>query len=72
METRKLGNPCFTGENFRRNLALADRVRDLAEAKGCTPVQLASGGSSARTGMSFRSPARAAWPDWRRMWPRSA
>jgi aryl-alcohol dehydrogenase-like predicted oxidoreductase len=34
-------NPRFTGENFRRNLALADRVRDLAGEKGCTPAQLA-------------------------------
>lgn len=34
-------NPRFTGENFRRNLALADRVRDLAAQKGCTPAQLA-------------------------------
>ena len=34
-------NPRFTGENFRRNLALADRVRELAEQKGCTPAQLA-------------------------------
>jgi aryl-alcohol dehydrogenase-like predicted oxidoreductase len=34
-------NPRFTGENFRRNLALADRVRELAGEKGCTPAQLA-------------------------------
>jgi len=34
-------NPRFTGENFRRNLALADRVRELAGQKGCTPAQLA-------------------------------
>ena len=34
-------NPRFTGENFRRNLDLADRVRDLAGEKGCTPAQLA-------------------------------
>jgi aryl-alcohol dehydrogenase-like predicted oxidoreductase len=34
-------NPRFTGENFRRNLALADRVRELAGRKGCTPAQLA-------------------------------
>jgi aryl-alcohol dehydrogenase-like predicted oxidoreductase len=34
-------NPRFTGENFRRNLALADRVRELAAEKGCTPAQLA-------------------------------
>jgi aryl-alcohol dehydrogenase-like predicted oxidoreductase len=34
-------NPRFSGENFRRNLALADRVRELAGEKGCTPAQLA-------------------------------
>jgi aryl-alcohol dehydrogenase-like predicted oxidoreductase len=34
-------NPRFTGENVRRNLALADRVRELAGQKGCTPAQLA-------------------------------
>ncbi|HEY8553281.1 MAG TPA: aldo/keto reductase [Burkholderiales bacterium] len=34
-------NPRFQGENFRRNLALVDAVRELAESKGCTPAQLA-------------------------------
>jgi aryl-alcohol dehydrogenase-like predicted oxidoreductase len=34
-------NPRFQGENFRTNLALADRVRELAREKGCTPAQLA-------------------------------
>ncbi len=34
-------NPRFQGENFRRNLALADHVKELAERKGCTPAQLA-------------------------------
>jgi aryl-alcohol dehydrogenase-like predicted oxidoreductase len=34
-------NPRFQGDNFRKNLALADRVRELAKAKGCTPAQLA-------------------------------
>jgi len=34
-------NPRFEGENFARNLALVDKVRELAEAKGCTPGQLA-------------------------------
>jgi len=33
--------PRFSGENFGRNLALVDRVRELALAKGCTPGQLA-------------------------------
>ncbi len=35
------GNPRFTGENFERNLQLVDRVRSLAQEKGCTPGQLA-------------------------------
>ena len=34
-------NPRFEGENFAKNLAIADRVRQLASEKGCTPAQLA-------------------------------
>ncbi len=34
-------NPRFQGENFAQNLALADRVRQIASEKGCTPAQLA-------------------------------
>jgi len=34
-------NPRFIGENFARNLALVDKVRALADARGCTPAQLA-------------------------------
>jgi aryl-alcohol dehydrogenase-like predicted oxidoreductase len=34
-------NPRFQGENFAKNLALADRVDQLASDKGCTPAQLA-------------------------------
>lgn len=34
-------NPRFQGSNFERNLALADRVREMAAEKGCTPAQLA-------------------------------
>jgi aryl-alcohol dehydrogenase-like predicted oxidoreductase len=33
--------PQFQGENFERNLALADEVRALAEEKGVQPAQLA-------------------------------
>jgi aryl-alcohol dehydrogenase-like predicted oxidoreductase len=33
--------PRFQGDNFRRNQALADRLRDLASEKGVTPAQLA-------------------------------
>ena len=35
------GHPRFQGDNFEQNLALADRIRELAAAKGCTPAQLA-------------------------------
>lgn len=34
-------SPRFQGENFDANLAVVDRVRELAEAKGVTPSQLA-------------------------------
>ena len=34
-------NPRFQEENFARNLAVADRVRQMAEEKGCTAAQLA-------------------------------
>ena len=34
-------NPRFQGENFVHNLALADRVRDMARRKACTPAQIA-------------------------------
>jgi aryl-alcohol dehydrogenase-like predicted oxidoreductase len=35
------GHPRFEGENFARNLALVERVRQLAAEKGATPAQLA-------------------------------
>jgi aryl-alcohol dehydrogenase-like predicted oxidoreductase len=34
-------NPRFQGENFSRNLRVAELVRELAAAKGCTAAQLA-------------------------------
>jgi len=34
-------NPRFQGENFARNMAIVERVRELAEAKDATPAQLA-------------------------------
>ena len=34
-------NPRFQGDNFRTNLAIVDRVRQLAGRKRCTPAQLA-------------------------------
>ena len=35
------GNPRFQGENFDRNLALVERVQQMATEKSCTPGQLA-------------------------------
>ena len=37
----RTGHPRFRGENFDRNRALVDRVRELASVRGCTPGQLA-------------------------------
>nr|WP_245537047.1 MULTISPECIES: aldo/keto reductase [Thermomonospora] len=37
----RAGNPRFQEGNFERNLALAQRVRQMAEAKGVTAAQLA-------------------------------
>lgn len=34
-------SPRFQGDNFARNLALVDKVKQLADAKGVTPSQLA-------------------------------
>jgi aryl-alcohol dehydrogenase-like predicted oxidoreductase len=34
-------NPRFEGGNFARNLALVDKVKELARQKGCTAAQLA-------------------------------
>jgi aryl-alcohol dehydrogenase-like predicted oxidoreductase len=34
-------NPRFTGENFRKNLAVVDKVREIADARSLTPSQLA-------------------------------
>lgn len=33
--------PRFQGENFTKNLALVDKVKELAARNGCTPGQLA-------------------------------
>lgn len=37
---RRAAHPRFQAGNFQKNLALVDRVADLAAAKGCTPAQL--------------------------------
>jgi aryl-alcohol dehydrogenase-like predicted oxidoreductase len=33
--------PRFQGENFQRNLELVERVKEIADEKGCTPGQIA-------------------------------
>ena len=35
------GNPRFQGEQFTKNLSIADRLMEVAEEKHCTPAQLA-------------------------------
>ncbi|MBI2117156.1 MAG: aldo/keto reductase, partial [candidate division NC10 bacterium] len=34
-------SPRFQGENFRKNLELVERIKQIAEEKGCTPSSLA-------------------------------
>ncbi|HBY64668.1 MAG TPA: aldo/keto reductase, partial [Solibacterales bacterium] len=34
-------SPRYQGENFARNLAVVDRIGEIAREKGCTPSQLA-------------------------------
>jgi aryl-alcohol dehydrogenase-like predicted oxidoreductase len=40
-DTRSARFPRFAEENFRKNLVLADRIREVAEGMGITPGQLA-------------------------------
>ena len=40
-DTRSARFPRFAEENFKKNLKLADRVREVADGKGITPGQLA-------------------------------
>ncbi len=44
------GHPRFQGENLTHNLRLADAVRELAAARGCSPAQLALAWMLARHG----------------------
>jgi len=34
-------NPRFQGENFKKNLDIVDKLKELASKKGCTPSQMA-------------------------------
>ncbi len=40
-DSRRQRFPRFEKENFDRNMELADRVKEIAQEKGCTPGQLA-------------------------------
>jgi aryl-alcohol dehydrogenase-like predicted oxidoreductase len=40
-DTRTQRFPRFAGDNFEQNLALVDRVTEMAARKGCTPAQVA-------------------------------
>jgi len=41
LDDQRRSHPRFTGENFRRNLALVARIEELARRHGCTASQLA-------------------------------
>lgn len=41
LKDNRVNMPRFQGENFYKNLVLADRIKALAAEKGCTPAQLA-------------------------------
>ena len=45
-------NPRFTGDNFQRNLDVVDKVREIAQARGVTPSQLALAWLLARDNMT--------------------
>jgi aryl-alcohol dehydrogenase-like predicted oxidoreductase len=40
VDDRRRAHPRFSPENFSRNLALVERLREMAQAKGCTLPQL--------------------------------
>ena len=63
------GRPAFSGRKFQKNLAVVRRVRELAEAKGATPSQLALAWVLAQGDdiVPIRAPSAAA--TWRRMPP---
>jgi len=48
--------PRMAGENLDKNLALVDRVTQIAQARGCTPAQLALAWLLARSGIVLPIP----------------
>jgi aryl-alcohol dehydrogenase-like predicted oxidoreductase len=53
-------HPRFQGDNFNRNLRLVELVKELADAKGCTPAQFALAWLLAQNEMSSRGDPPAA------------
>jgi aryl-alcohol dehydrogenase-like predicted oxidoreductase len=54
-------NPRFQNDTFAANLALADRLRELAEQRKCTPAQLRAGSIGCSTASSRAPSASCAW-----------
>ena len=65
-------NPRFTGENFRRNLRIADEVQEVAGEVGATPAQVAIAWLLAKETTSPRSPGRSGSHGSRRTSPLTA
>ncbi|VEA71704.1 General stress protein 69 [Serratia rubidaea] len=63
-------NPRFQGENFARNLALVEKVGELAHDKGVTPSQLALAWVMAQGEHIVRFRAPSVGAIWRRTWRR--
>ena len=62
-------NPRFTGENFQRNLRIADEVQAIAADVGATPAQVALAWLLAMGDDIAPIPAPNASPESRRTWP---
>jgi aryl-alcohol dehydrogenase-like predicted oxidoreductase len=62
-------NPRFTGENFQRNLRLADQVQAIAAEVGATPARVALAWLLAKGDDIAPIPAPSASPGWRRTLP---
>ena len=58
--------PRFTGENFQRNVRLADQVQALADKMGATSAQVALAWLLAQGEDIVPIPAPSASPGWRR------
>ncbi len=63
-------DPRLQGANYDQNTAVAATVRELAEARGLTPAQLAIAWVLHQAPTSCRSPGPSGAPTWRRTPPR--